>query len=216
MIIENQAYIGFLLITMKKLFLKKKSHFTKKGLSLNTHLVLIGVSFSLVAKDVMDFAKKSATILLATSLPRDSLWKNSHEKTNYRETSSESPLPDKNSNTQIQTQIQVQIKIQVQGVPGDYKESPLLDSGRVGVQLLVKEFISIITIVFVITIILIISNYHHHHHHSNHHCLHHHHSNDNCCQIISKSYLSQGCQGDLTVIGNTLVNPKNYQIVSIF
>ena len=114
LIIENQAYIGFLLITMKKLFLKKKSHFTKKGLSLNTHLVLIGVSFSSVSKDFMDFAKKSATILSATSLPRDSLWKNSHEKTNYRETSSESPLPDKNSNTQIQTQIQVQIQIQVQ------------------------------------------------------------------------------------------------------
>ena len=129
-----------------------------QGLSLNTHLVLIGVSFSSVSKDFMDFAKKSATILSATSLPRDSLWKNSHEKRNYRETSSESPLPDKNSNTQIQTQIQVQIQIQVQGVPGDYKESPLLDSGRVGVQLLVKEFISIITIVFIIAILMIIAS----------------------------------------------------------
>ena len=54
------------------------------------------------------------------------------------------------------------------------------------------------------------------HHHN---CLYHHHSNDNCIiilmiiarKIISKSYLSQGCQGDLTVIGNTLVNPKIFR-----
>ena len=71
MIIENQAYIGFLLITMKKLFLKKKITFYQKKRVILVSSLYLYIYLHLVNGDRSEFWFVLLLIVLDTSDPWD-------------------------------------------------------------------------------------------------------------------------------------------------